>query len=326
MNIGIINVDEMYSHKKVPNLALEKIRYYHELKGDTVTYNDNMSLIFADKVYVSVIFSWNKERCEVYAKYPNVEIGGSGWDITKKLPDEIENLRPPVNFGFLTRGCIRKCPWCIVPKKDGMIRKVSNLVDLWDKKSKTVIILDDNILALPEHFKSCCQEAIDNKIKLDFHALDIRLLNADNVEWLGKTPHEEYNFAFDEPANKNMVDKGITLLKANGVKRSTFYVLVGFNTTFEEDLYRCEFLKSRYQNAFTIRYNKIWNKMLIGLNMWTNQKHIFQGMTFAQFLHYPQYESYRGVVEEYFKAKGMDFYKFYEELIASIAEENKDKN
>lgn len=318
MLVCLINIDEMYGKKKVPNYALKKIEMHHSMQGDTIAYNDNIACVFADKIYVSCIFSWNKQYCERYEKYPNVVIGGSGYDIMVKLPEEIENLRPRVNFGFLTRGCIRNCPWCIVPKKDGKIRKIATISELWDRVAHKVVLLDDNILALPEYFKEICQEALDLNVILDFHALDIRLLNEEIASWLGKIRHAEYNFAYDEPAHKNMVDRGITMLKKAGVRRSCFFVLVGFDTTYEEDLYRCLYLKHRYQNAFVMRFNKKWDKFLIGLSMWVNQKHLFQAQDFPKFLEYPQYASYKKVIEDYFIEKGTTLAAWYEKTKEEI--------
>jgi tRNA A37 methylthiotransferase MiaB len=69
-----------------------------------------------------------------------IERGGTGYDINKKLPAEIDSQQPdyslyPVSnwydgktaYGFLTRGCIRKCPWCIVPQKEGSITPYADI-------------------------------------------------------------------------------------------------------------------------------------------------------------------------------------------------------
>jgi radical SAM superfamily enzyme YgiQ (UPF0313 family) len=89
----------------------------------------------------------------------DIQIGGSGVDLTSRLPENIEampadyDLYPELKdraIGFLTRGCPHKCPFCVVPKKEGKTRKVSDLASLLGQKRKKLILLDDNLLAHAE--------------------------------------------------------------------------------------------------------------------------------------------------------------------------------
>ena len=128
--ISIINIDS-----KIPNLALKKIEKYHLDKGDEVIWD--FPLIPSDKTYVSIVFSWNKEQAK---QYPGADIGGSGYDLKKKLPPEIDKIKPRINLGFTTRGCLRKCYFCIVPEKEGVVRTEGDIYDLWDGKSKELTI------------------------------------------------------------------------------------------------------------------------------------------------------------------------------------------
>jgi hypothetical protein len=58
--------------------------------------------------------------------------GGTGFDIKSKLPSEIENenydwsLYPDCDFSIVwfSTGCIRNCPFCVVPRKEGIIKSV----------------------------------------------------------------------------------------------------------------------------------------------------------------------------------------------------------
>ncbi|GAH92586.1 unnamed protein product, partial [marine sediment metagenome] len=84
------------------------------------------------------------------------------------LRPEIEEMKPKINIGFTTRGCIRKCPFCIVPEKEGKIRVVGDIYDFWDREGTELIILDNNILALPEHFKMICTQLKQENLKVDF--------------------------------------------------------------------------------------------------------------------------------------------------------------
>ncbi len=51
-------------------------------------------------------------------------------------------------MGFLTRGCPHRCPFCLVPKKEGNVRLASDLDGLLQGRKK-LILLNDNILAHP---------------------------------------------------------------------------------------------------------------------------------------------------------------------------------
>ncbi len=286
MRISLIDIDS-----KIPNLALKKIEKYHLDRGDKVDWNNKLMASVADKVYVSCVFDWNKLLTKEWEG--RAKIGGSGYSLDIVLPNEIEEIKPRINLGFTTRGCIRKCSFCIVPKKEGMIRVVGDLLDLWDGKSKDVVILDNNILALPEHFRLICKQARENKIRIDFNqGLDCRLLTDDICKELKTISHIEYRFAFDDIKLKLQVEEAITLLQRNGINRCNWYVLVGFNSTFEKDLERLNFLRDRNQNAYVQRYTGYKDRKYIPLARWVNQHHIFQGMTWEQFINRPENKRY----------------------------------
>ena len=276
MNIGLLNLEPKYK-----NLALEKLRIYHQSKGDYV--EDYFALNPYDKVYASSIFNYTKKGI-----VPKGAIcGGSGFDLTTTLPLEIDDIKPHQNFGFTSRGCPNKCPFCIVPRKEGSFKVVGSLADLWNGIKGTLItILDNNILTDLTHFGHICQESILQNTKLDFNqGLDHRKLTPATVALMKVIRHTEYRFAFDNPAYYDSVDRAIQLLQDNGINRSLWYVLVGFNTTFQEDLDRVNFLRDRGQQAYIQRFKRPkhdWRH--IALAQWVNQHHIFYAMTWEQFL------------------------------------------
>lgn len=276
MNIGLLNLEPKYK-----NLALEKIRLYHQIKGDYV--EDYFALNHYDKVYCSSIFDFTPKVI-----VPQSAIcGGSGFNLTATLPPEIDDIKPHQNFGFTSRGCPNKCPFCIVPRKEGNFKVIGSLADLWNGiKGTLVTIFDNNILADLTHFGHICQESILQNTKLDFNqGLDHRKLTPETVALLKAIRHIEYRFAFDSPAYYSSVDRAIQLLRDGGINRSLWYVLVGFNTTFQEDLDRVNFLRDRGQQAYIQRFTHKRNEFrYIALSQWVNQHHIFSGMTWEQFL------------------------------------------
>lgn len=288
MRISIINIDS-----RIPNLALKKIEKYHLDRGDEIYWDNPLMASVSEKIYVSCVFDWNKNKTKEWEG--RAMIGGSGYSLDINLPQEIEEVKPRINLGFTTRGCIRNCQFCIVPKKEGNARIVGDLFDLWDRKSRDIIILDNNILALPEHFKLICSQLRKEKLSVDFNqGLDHRLLTQDIIKDMRSISHKEYRFAFDHPAYLPTVEKAITLLQKNKINRCSWYVLVGFNTTIVDDLTRLVYLKSRNQNAFVQRYKTVkGDKKYIALARWVNQHHIFQAMTFSQFLNLPKNKNYK---------------------------------
>ena len=296
MRIGIYNLEPKYR-----NLALEKIRLYYSIRGDTVEDCMPLSNGGYDMVYASSIFDWTRKD---YISEQFIT-GGTGFNLTTKLPPEIDGVQPHLNFGFTTRGCIRKCHFCVVPEKEGYIRREADLLDLWDGKSKQITLFDNNILALPEHFAIVCHQARENKIKLDFNqGLDHRLLTHEIIELMKSISHVEYRFAFDHPLYLPTVERAIDLLQARGINRCSWYVIVGFDTTFKQDLDRVNYLRERNQIAFVQRFKgkKNGKRIRLGQNYvalarWVNQHDIFRGMTWEQFLKHPDNKRYRYLFE-----------------------------
>ncbi len=281
MKIGLLNLEPKYK-----NLAIEKLRIYHQQQGDEV--ENYFALCSYDKVYASSIFTFTKKQI-----VPQGAVcGGSGFDLTTVLPPEIEDIKPHLNFGYTSRGCIRNCSFCIVRRKEGFWHAIGGLLELWDGVSKVVRLLDNSISASFEHLVMVCEQAINHSITLDItQGIDHRTLTGLMVNWLRKVSHTEYHFAFDDPRYLPSVKRAIGLLQDGGINRSTWYVLVGFDTTFQEDLDRLNFLKERNQNAYVQRYKR--DRQYIPLARWANQHHIFHGMTWEQFLERPENKSYR---------------------------------
>ena len=80
--------------EEFPNLALMKLSTYHKNQGDQVFLGSCKS---PDRVYISCVFTWNKEKAlQASAFYPDAEIicGGTGFNLDSSLPHEIEHLMP----------------------------------------------------------------------------------------------------------------------------------------------------------------------------------------------------------------------------------------
>ena len=146
MRVGLIDADG----GKFPNLALMKLSAHHKAIGDHVEWVNYWQDY--DKVYISKVFSYTPEP-DTVIRCDNIVAGGTGYSLDNTLPDEIErcfpdySIYPCVSYaiGFLTRGCSRNCPFCIVNKKEGSCHRVASLSDFWSGQ-REIKLLDPNLL------------------------------------------------------------------------------------------------------------------------------------------------------------------------------------
>jgi len=278
----------------MPNLALMKISMWHKRLGDSVTLvkmensvDPPLELFDSDVIYASCIFTWSRKKVKLledFAKWraskspiglAKVLVGGSGYDLTNKLADTIEHLMPDYSLygidysiGFTSRGCIRNCPWCLVPKKEGSMQDYSPINEFLHPKHKKLILLDNNFLASPK-WKDNLLYIIQHRLTVNFcQGLDIRLVNYDNTNLLAHVDfmnwtfkNKQLHFAFDVPNMEKAVRKGVEILKYHGIppRKLMFYMLVGFNTIeetwFEEDMHRFNILRELGVDPFVMIYN-----------------------------------------------------------------------
>jgi len=290
MRVKLIDIDST-----MPNLALMKLSAYHKKNGDTVGFN----VCDPEKVYVSVVFAENKWKAEgqrVWFPDCEVVIGGSGYDLQSKLPDEVEHIMPDYSLypdcdysmGFATRGCIRKCKFCIVPKKEGKLTRNCGIYEFWNTEHKYIMLLDNNILGDPEHFFFVTDQILKENLSVDFNqGLDMRLVSDE----IAKRLHElrvkpSLRFAWDDRKDEKWVRRCIDVLQRNGIKRGLWYVLVGFNSSRDDDLYRLNTLKDLGQRAYVMRYRENTNgvRWYNDLAAWANQQSFFMSLSFDDFV------------------------------------------
>lgn len=274
--IALYNLEPKYK-----NIALEKVRMFYENEGEEVDEYWVLAHDLYDKVYCSSIFTFTNKPFVT----DDMICGGSGFDLKTVLPKEIDSMKPKINVGFTTRGCIRNCPFCVVPEKEGKIRIVGDIYDLWDGKSTELVILDNNILALPNHFKMICQEIRRESLKVDFcQGLDIRLMTDELAYYTTIVRHlKRIHIAWDNIGEEKKVMKGIkNLLGYKNPQYVMCYVLIGYNTTEIEDLYRINLLREMKMDPFVMPYNK-YDKYQRDFARWVNHKAIFKSVEWKDY-------------------------------------------
>lgn len=293
MKVLLVDIDS-----KIPNLALMQISAWHKQQGDTVGFD----IQNPDKVYISCIFTKNAEQARgVATYYPNAEIdiGGTGVSLKKELPEEMQQTKPDYDLypstysqGFTTRGCIRKCPFCVVPEKEGKIREAQHPSEFHDPRFDTCMIMDNNLFAAPSYWQAeVLSWFIDNKVKmLSPQGWDIRLLTEGKAKCLKAVRHVgDIHFAWDNPKDEKIVERGIRILKDVGINVKhdiQFYVLCGYNTTFEQDLYRCKKLKEWGVKSFVMPYRK--TPQINALARWANRKWLYWSIPFEKYSRRPK--------------------------------------
>ena len=221
-------------------------------------------------------------------------MGGSGYDIKTELPQDIEIQVPDYDkfkldysIGFTTRGCFRDCGFCIVKEKEGSFKEK----DMDFIKHSKVILMDNNFL-----YSKLCKEKlqyfIDNDIKVCFNqGLDIKLINDDLASLLFKVKcydrnfkRKVYYFAFDDVKDKEIFKGKINLL-LNYIKphQIMIYILINYNSNFEEDMERIKICFDFNIDPYIQVYNKRYkDRRSQKLSKWINQR-IYTIKSFDEF-------------------------------------------
>lgn len=288
MRIGIINIEP-----KINNTAYMQIAAHHRARGDEVEWWSPLTDRRFDHVYCSSLFDFT-DKSEV----PERAIcGGTGFDIHSRLSVIIENSKldygiyPKCKTSYLwfSRGCVRNCPWCVVPQKEGKIHAVvpKNL----NPNGKYVTVCDNNFFASP-FWRKAIAWLVRCEQPVDMQGIDIRLITDEQCRALTKLHHEkQIKFAWDnasgcghevsiDKTEQPLIDEQQILA---GIKRLTkyikpwrlmCYVLVGFNSTEKEDLYRIETLRTLKIDPFVMPFDKT-DLYQRALTRWVNDKAIF---------------------------------------------------
>ena len=253
MRIALIDVDGSPREKKwwgtvYPNLALAKIAAYHRHLDHSVEWYDPLqaSADPYDIVYMSKVFNFTPDYpYPVLAK--EIVKGGTGYDIHSSLPQDIDDTQPDLSiyphvpqdtaYGFLTRGCPNKCPWCVVPHKEGRIRPYWD-VDRVANGRKKLVLMDNNILAAGSYAIEQLDKIILRGYHVDFNqALDARLVTPEFAERLAKVKwiHSRIRFGCDTHAQIEECERAMNIIQYHGFHGEFFlYTMIGGKNDFLE--------------------------------------------------------------------------------------------
>ena len=183
-------------------------------------------VVASDEVLISVVFTWDKPVAESMGKFyksigATVHIGGPAYD---DYGGEFEPNRF-VSPGIVIthRGCVRNCPWCYVPKREG--QKIRHL-----EIKEGNILQDNNILACNNDHRAKVYQMLRKQKQVSLRGgLDARLLRDSDIEEIRSLRLLDLWTAYD---SKDSVEslKAIRRLRSASIPQSKIrcYVLVGF--------------------------------------------------------------------------------------------------
>lgn len=297
--IGIVQVDGSY-----PNLALMQIASYHESLGDTVSWYEGP--LFADqykKIYASKIFGFS----EMPQLPDHAIIGGTGIDFFNRLPPEIEAVKPSYtlypdcnyHIGFSMKGCRFNCKFCCVPKKEGR-PKVNSTIDelLTNPNGGNRLMLLDNDFFGGQEWEANLNRIIELKLKVCFiQGLNIRIITPDQAALLAKCNYQNsrfnqkyLTFAWDRYNDGKIVKKGIQICNEAGIPctHMQFFILIGFDSTPEQDYDRVMTLREMGCMPFVMPYNKS-DPYQKAFTRWVNNRAVFKSTSWENYKYNPNH-------------------------------------
>ena len=328
LNVAIIDADLIgKTRHRFPNLACMKLSAYWKARGANVELKQDYSFLSTyDRVFVCKVFTDTPVPDGLSAS-DRVQLGGTGFffDKAEPLPSEVEHVMPDYHLydeyiknrgggmaafkgyrdysiGFLTRGCFRRCAFCVNQK----YRRVfvhSPLAEFYDPSRRKICLLDDNFLGF-SGWRSLLEELQATERKFKFNqGLDERLLTDEICRVLFASNYDgDYTFAFDNVADYDLIRRKLELIKKYQDKgQSRFYVLCGFEGIGIDDIenafkriellfrYECLPYVMRYApptGAAPWRMSE-FRGMYVQLARWSNQPAFVKKMSFREFCEAP---------------------------------------
>lgn len=248
----------------LPNLALMKLSRYFRGEGRRVVLaRGDQVAEGAQAVFASVVFSaepTQRRLAVLKEKFGDaLTVGGSGVDVAGRLAPDVEalpadyDLYPELGdraLGFLTRGCPYRCPFCLVPQKEGPPRQASDFDALLQGR-KRLVLLDDNLLAHPQA-DEFLEEMVRRGLEVNFtQTLDLRLVNRERAALIRRFrctntrfSRPAYHFSLNGVHGLDELRRKYELFGFRPGENVEFVCMYGYDTTLSEDVARFRFLQT----------------------------------------------------------------------------------
>lgn len=224
-----------------------------------------------DTLYLSVVFTWDLPRAREIAQASKKRVVAGG-PAVMLMPDylaDVAKVQGSTKFPalayhnpmatFTTRGCPNLCPFCAVPSIEGSLVELKR----WEIKP---LVCDNNLLAASDEHIYRVIDSLKVLPFVDFNqGLDARLFARRYAEKIAELPNVKVRFAFDYSGIQGDLDDAVETCRQYGVNDIGVYVLVGHESSPDEDFYRLEHVRGvlgirpnpmRYQPLYALKKNE----------------------------------------------------------------------
>ena len=176
-------------------------------------------------VRVSVTFTWHKREAERIAGawanyYDDVQIGGPAYE---DPGDEfIPGRFMKEGCTITSRGCPKRCGWCVVPTREGQIRELE-IKPGW-------IVQDNNLLACSDgHIRAVFDMLREQKRRIFFNGgLDKHFLKDWHRDLFDSISLGELWFACDTILDLPSLEKTARILDGISLRKRRCYTMIGY--------------------------------------------------------------------------------------------------
>lgn len=217
--------------------------------------------------HLSVVFSWQLDHAYQRAVWHRmmgrkVKAGGPAVELRSDYLSDVAECggttlairRHNPRACFTTRGCIRKCAFCAVPKIEGEFRELNSI-------QLRPIVCDNNFLASSRRHFDFVVDGLKAFSDVDFNqGLDARLLTKYHAERLVELDCKWLRLAWDNVGTERQFMRAWETLRDAGVPagKIAVYVLIGFRDTPEDALYRLDTVWNKLKSwPFPMRYQPL---------------------------------------------------------------------
>ena len=263
----ILLVEPSY-YTKFPPLGLLKLASYYRSRGNQVKLvrgmHEDVGFI-PDHIDVTSLFTyaWKPVHQAIdfyHNKFGNAKIRVGGI-YASLIPDRLRSFFPflDINVGlfeqadnylpaydllaeveewkkwdstilFTSRGCIRHCPYCVVPILEGTVRRtVEDLERFIYPTHKRIILWDNNFFASP-NWRKILKELQTIDLPVDFNqGIDSRLIDEEKARLIANLRIPIIRTAFDNYSDKLAVTNAVLRFSEYGINRRKIFVYVLYN-------------------------------------------------------------------------------------------------